>query len=143
MISVVICSERSTASFCSLAVLTDASIPKKTLDATLFPGISSSVEVHEGFANEQAKYVSLRRFLNYASSFHHRTATLVLSAVQTAISRFGATHVTMVGHSLGAALSLIDAVYLPLHLPSSISFTTVAYGLPRVRFIDIMAAIST
>lgn len=81
--------------------------------------------------------------INYASPLHRRTATLVLSAVQTAISRFGATHVTLVGHSLGAALSLIDAVYLPLHLPSSISFTTVAYGLPRVRFTNITAAILT
>lgn len=64
--------------------------------------------------------------------YSSRTATLILSAVQTAISRFGATHVTTVGHSLGAALSLLDAVYLPLHLPSSITFKTVAYGLPRV-----------
>ena len=32
----------------------------------------------------------------------------------------------------GAALSLLDSVYLPLHLPSGTTFRTVLYGLPRV-----------
>ena len=39
-----------------LADLTDADIIRGTLDSTLFPGISSSITVHEGFRNEQAKY---------------------------------------------------------------------------------------
>lgn len=38
----------------------------------------------------------------------------------------------MVGHSLGAAIALLDSVYLPLHLPSNTTFKTVTYGLPRV-----------
>ena len=38
----------------------------------------------------------------------------------------------MVGHSLGAALALLDAVFLPLHLPSSTSFKIIGYGMPRV-----------
>ncbi|GJE91306.1 lipase family protein [Phanerochaete sordida] len=97
-----------------LADLTDVDISMTTLDSSLFPGVSSSVEAHEGFANEQAK-----------------TATQILSAVQTGISKFGATKVTTVGHSLGAALSLLDAVYLPLHI-KGVSFQTVLYGLPRV-----------
>ncbi|KAI0085773.1 lipase [Irpex rosettiformis] len=97
-----------------LADLTDADIIRETLDSTLFPGISSSVTVHSGFANEQAK-----------------TATLILSAVQTALSNNGANTVTIVGHSLGAAIALIDSVYLPLHLPG-VTFQSVLYGLPRV-----------
>lgn len=32
----------------------------------------------------------------------------------------------------GAALSLLDSVYLPLHLPSGTTFSTILYGLPRV-----------
>ena len=32
----------------------------------------------------------------------------------------------------GAALSLLDSVYLPLHFPSGTSFQTILYGLPRV-----------
>jgi predicted lipase len=32
----------------------------------------------------------------------------------------------------GAALSLLDSVYLPLYLPSGTTFQTILYGLPRV-----------
>ena len=42
----------------SLADLTDASIFPEKPNPLLFPGISSGVEVHSGFANEQAKYVT-------------------------------------------------------------------------------------
>ena len=38
----------------------------------------------------------------------------------------------MTGHSLGAALALLDAVYLPLHLPAGTLVHMVGYGLPRV-----------
>ena len=38
----------------------------------------------------------------------------------------------MVGHSLGAAQALLDAVFLPLHLPSGTKFKFVGYGMPRV-----------
>ncbi|KAG0645832.1 hypothetical protein D0Z07_7714 [Hyphodiscus hymeniophilus] len=31
-----------------------------------------------------------------------------------------------------AAITLLDSVYLPLHLPTSTIFTTICYGLPRV-----------
>jgi len=97
-----------------LSLVTDSNFFLVPLDSTLFPGLSSSIEVHNGFAAEQAK-----------------TATDVLAAVQTAISKFGATQVTLVGHSLGAALSLLDSVYLPLHL-TGVSFKSILYGLPRV-----------
>lgn len=49
------------------------------------------------------------------------------------MSQFSATRVTIVGHSLGGAIALIDAVYLPLHLPSGTTFKTVTFGMPRVR----------
>ena len=38
----------------------------------------------------------------------------------------------MVGHSLGAALSLLDGVYLRVQLNASVSVRVVAYGMPRV-----------
>ncbi|GLB41590.1 putative alpha beta-hydrolase [Lyophyllum shimeji] len=96
------------------ADLTDANAGLGNLDSSLFPGVSSSVEVHQGFAAEQAK-----------------TATTILAAVQQAITAHGATRVTVVGHSLGAAIALLDGVYLNLHLPG-ITVTTIGYGQPRV-----------
>ncbi|THH17777.1 hypothetical protein EW146_g3109 [Bondarzewia mesenterica] len=96
-------------------VLTDESLTLTTLDSTLFPGIDSSIEVHNGFAAAQA-----------------RSAADVLAAVESTLSSYGANSVTIVGHSLGAALALLDSVYLPLHLPSSVMFKTIGYGMPRV-----------
>lgn len=40
---------------CSEADATDADALLESLDPTLFPRISPSIEVHSGFANEQAK----------------------------------------------------------------------------------------
>jgi hypothetical protein len=63
----------------SLADLTDAEIVRESLDSSLFPGISSSVEVHSGFANEQARYVtdppllaSLRTPTKTSTALHRR-----------------------------------------------------------------------
>ncbi|KIM90201.1 hypothetical protein PILCRDRAFT_175031 [Piloderma croceum F 1598] len=98
-----------------LPLIEDADIVMSNLDPTLFPGISSSIEVHSGFKAAQAN-----------------TATAVLAAVESAMAAHQATKVTMVGHSLGAAIALLDSVYLPLHLPSTTTFKTVGYGLPRV-----------
>jgi len=93
---------------------TDADAILKSLNPTLFPGVSSSVEAHSGFANEQAQ-----------------TAPTILAAVQKAIAAHSATKVTIVGHSLGAAIALLDGVYLPLHI-SGVSFQVIGYGMPRV-----------
>lgn len=68
----------------SEADATDANAFLESLDSTLFPGLSSSIEAHSGFANEQAK-----------------TATTILSNVQKAIAAHSAKQVTIVGHSLG------------------------------------------
>ncbi|KAJ8586169.1 alpha/beta-hydrolase [Rhizopogon salebrosus TDB-379] len=98
-----------------LPLVTDADFFLTSLDSTLFPGVSSDIEVHNGFKDAQAD-----------------TATDVLAAVESAMSTYGATSVTMVGHSLGAAITLLDSVYLPLWLPEGTTFKTVGYGLPRV-----------
>ncbi|TFK47200.1 alpha/beta-hydrolase [Heliocybe sulcata] len=98
-----------------LPLITDADIDKTTLDSTLFPGISSSIEVHAGFAESQAD-----------------SATDVLAAVKSTLSTYGTSTVTLVGHSLGGAISLLDLVYLPLHLPSGLTYQMFGYGLPRV-----------
>jgi hypothetical protein len=95
-------------------LITDSEFELGGLDSTLFPGLSSDIKVHSGFAEEHAK-----------------TATSVLASVKTALSKSGLNKVTMVGHSLGAALSLLDSVYLPLFLPG-VTFKMIGYGMPRV-----------
>ena len=61
-----------------------------------------------------------------------RSANDVLSAVMSGIGTYGTKSVTAVGHSLGAALSLLEAMFLPLHI-SGLTVTYYGYGLPRVR----------
>ncbi|KAF8837361.1 alpha/beta-hydrolase [Paxillus ammoniavirescens] len=111
----VIVSHQGTNPYEILPLVTDADFFLTNLNPTLFPGISSAIEVHDGFHDAQAK-----------------TAPLVLSAVKTAMFKYNTTSVTMVGHSLGAAITLLDSVYLPLHLPAGTTFKTIGYGLPRV-----------
>jgi len=100
-----------------LSLLTDANIAFESLDPTLFPGVPSAIQVHSGFADTQAQ-----------------TAHSVLSAVKSILSTYASSlpSVTLIGHSLGAAISLLDAIYLPLHLPSGTQFKYIGFGLPRV-----------
>ncbi|KAI9458357.1 lipase class 3 family protein [Lactarius psammicola] len=98
-----------------LPVLTDIDLFLESLDPTLFPGVPSSVQAHHGFALEQAS-----------------TATTILSHVQQTLSEHSTSSVAVVGHSLGAALSLLDGVYLSLHLNASVNVRVIGYGMPRV-----------
>ncbi|KIN99618.1 hypothetical protein M404DRAFT_154868 [Pisolithus tinctorius Marx 270] len=98
-----------------LAYLTDVDIFLESLDPLLFPGISSSVQVHSGFANEHAK-----------------TAPTILAEVYKLLDQYGAESVTLVGHSLGGALAELDCLFLALSLPSNIAIRGVTYGTPRV-----------
>jgi predicted lipase len=59
------------------------------------------------------------------------TASAILSAVQDTLSAKGTSSVTVVGHSLGGALALLDGVFLSLKLPSA-TVRVVSYGMPRV-----------
>lgn len=95
-------------------LLTDGGFFLDHLNQTLFPGLNSSIEVHNKFADEHAK-----------------TANQILSATRAALQKSNLTQVTLVGHSLGAALALLDSVFLPQFLPG-IQFKTFGYGLPRV-----------
>ncbi|KAI6110963.1 alpha beta-hydrolase [Pisolithus croceorrhizus] len=98
-----------------LADLTDLDISFESLDPPLFPGVSSSVQVHSGFANEHAK-----------------TAPTILAEVNKLLIQYSTESVTLIGHSLGGALAELDCVFLALNLPSSISIKGVTYGTPRV-----------
>ena len=63
---------------------------------------------------------------------HASTASAILSAVQDTLATQGLSDVTVVGHSLGAALALLDGVFLGLHLPQNVTTKVIAYGMPRV-----------
>lgn len=60
------------------------------------------------------------------------TALAILSAVQETLSEHGVSSVTVVGHSLGGALALLDGVFLSMHLPSNVTVKVVTFGMPRV-----------
>ncbi|KAF8075186.1 alpha/beta-hydrolase [Lyophyllum atratum] len=97
-----------------MPLITDADFFLDPLDQTLFPGIDPEIEVHNGFAEA-----------------HAETAPDVLAAVKTALTKSGFKQVTIVGHSLGAALAVLNGVYLPLNIPG-VNFRTIGYGMPRV-----------
>jgi len=96
-------------------LLIDADFFLTALDQTLFPGVPKTLKAHNGFLKT-----------------HARSAPGVLAAIRKAQDATGCTKVVLTGHSLGAAIALLDAIYLPLHLPSTTTFTTIVFGLPRV-----------
>jgi predicted lipase len=53
-------------------------------------------------------------------------------AVNKGFSTYGVTSVTTVDHSLGGAISLLEAVYLSRNLPSTTTIKAFLYGQPRV-----------
>ncbi|KAJ3762598.1 Alpha/Beta hydrolase protein [Lentinula raphanica] len=94
--------------------LTDIDIPLAKPSNALFPGISSSVEVHSGFLNE-----------------HALSARSILAEVDSLMASKGVNKIVAVGHSLGGALAEIDTVFLRLNIPSA-SISAMTYGTPRV-----------
>lgn len=98
-----------------MSVLTDVNILLSPLDNKLFPGISSSVQVHAGFRDE-----------------HALTAAKILAEVKNLMASKNTQSITLVGHSLGGVLSTLDGIYLKMNLPASTSFKVVTYGLPRI-----------
>ncbi|KAI5980584.1 hypothetical protein EDD15DRAFT_2205838 [Pisolithus albus] len=91
-----------------LTILTDPDIVlvPLALDAERFPGLDSSIRVHDGFKDAQASGASCQ--VNVWIYFRDD------------------------GRPFSWNISLIDSVYLPLHLPSGITFKTIAYGLLRL-----------
>ncbi|KXN88006.1 Lipase [Leucoagaricus sp. SymC.cos] len=95
-------------------LLTDADFFPEELDSGLFPGLSGDIKVHNGFRDSQAE-----------------TSQDVLAAVQQTMQTHNTSKVMVVGHSLGGAIGLLNAVFLPLHIPG-IDLEMIGYGMPRV-----------
>ncbi|CAE6496686.1 unnamed protein product [Rhizoctonia solani] len=98
-----------------LSLLTDANAFFGSLSTSLFPGVTSAVQVHSGFRDAHAK-----------------SASSVLAAVKKVMLERSSSKVTLVGHSLGGAIATLDALYLKLNLPSTTTIRAVTYGQPRV-----------
>ncbi|VDB87982.1 unnamed protein product [Peniophora sp. CBMAI 1063] len=98
-----------------VAAWTDACLFLQPIDRHLFPSAPRDAQVHTGFATA-----------------HSRSAPYVSAAIQTVLDFHDASSVTVVGHSLGAALALLDGAYLSLHLPPEMPVTVIGYGMPRV-----------
>ncbi|EIW57887.1 lipase [Trametes versicolor FP-101664 SS1] len=96
-------------------VLRDINILFENLDKDVFPGVPEGIQIHSGFAKSQKK-----------------TADVILQAVQTGLIKFNAKKVTVTGHSLGAAVGLLDAMFLRLHVPADVMVRFIGYALPRV-----------
>lgn len=97
-----------------LSILTDLKFILTGLPEEAFPGVSDDVLVHSGFLEQ-----------------HTTTAPDVLAALNTTLAKFNTDKVTFIGHSLGGALALLDAVYFRLLMPE-IKITVRTYGMPRV-----------
>jgi len=94
--------------------LTDVDFFLATLSTTLFPGVSSAVEVHSGFRDE-----------------HALTADIILAEVKSLMTSKGTNNIVTIGHSLGGALAELDTVFLRLNIPSA-TISSMTYGTPRV-----------
>ncbi|EPT01111.1 hypothetical protein FOMPIDRAFT_1023431 [Fomitopsis schrenkii] len=114
MLDTVIVAHQGTHPQAVLPLIEDGEVVREALKSSLFPGISPSIHAHSGFANAQAM-----------------SAKSVLTAVKTTMSKHRTKKITTVGHSLGAAISLLDTIYLHLQIPSA-TVTFIGYGLPRV-----------
>ncbi|KAI0042122.1 alpha/beta-hydrolase [Auriscalpium vulgare] len=97
------------------SVLTDLNLGKTNLDPALFPGLPDGIEVAKGFTEEHAK-----------------TATQILGEVKNLLGKHAGASVTLAGHSLGGALSEMEAVFMKLNLPAGTAIKAVTYGTPRV-----------
>ncbi|PVF97009.1 alpha/beta-hydrolase [Serendipita vermifera] len=96
-------------------LLQDANFFLTTPPQSLFPGLPSGAQVHNGF---------LQAFTYSQNS--------VFQAVQQASTTYNTKKITLIGHSMGAAIATIAASSLKLRLGSAYTFKVVGYGKPRV-----------
>jgi len=67
----------------------------------------------------------------YTMLMYRKGLPTLFSAVMACIVTYGIESVTTVGHPLDSAISLLDAISLPLRI-SGLTVTHYGYGLPRV-----------
>lgn len=98
-----------------LSILVDAQFLQSPLNTTLFPTAPNNAMVHSGFQDA---------FL--------RSIDDVQREVERAVTDFGVHNVLVTGHSLGAAIGVMNGVYLTqLFEGRDVNVTTQVFGLPR------------
>lgn len=97
------------------ARLTDENLAMVPPLPKYFPSVPLNALLHAGFALE-----------------HVRTAPSILTNVKQILKTYDASTVTIVGHSLGAALALLEGVHLRSILDASVGVRVVGFGMPRV-----------
>ncbi|KAG8892660.1 hypothetical protein FRB99_002552, partial [Tulasnella sp. 403] len=92
---------------------------------SLFPKISPMIlgTLNSSIAGGEAH--------NGFQSAFERSATSVLAAVKKIMAAHSTSKVTVVGHSLGGAIALLDSIYLKMQIPS-LTIKTITAGVPRV-----------
>lgn len=102
-----------------MTLLDSANSGMTSLNSSLFPRdqFPASMQVHAKIASE-----------------HARTILPIYIAVVNLVVQHMDKHpsVTLLGHSQGAALALLDAVFMVSHLPDWVYLQYVGYGQPRV-----------
>ncbi|KZV59747.1 alpha/beta-hydrolase [Peniophora sp. CONT] len=110
----IVVAHQGTNSSSPLSVINDLKADLRSLNTTLFPQAGDDVQAHDGFADAQ-----------------EQTADAILAAVQDGLSSSGYSKVLVTGHSLGAAISSLDALMLSMRLDQSVQITTTTFGTPR------------
>lgn len=105
------------------------------MSATLFPNVGSALLFSQ--RSFSPRLISTLRILvdvqvhtGFARA-HSRSADEVLSAVKSGLQSTGTNSVLVTGHSLGAAIAVMDGLMLHQNLDPSVSINTVVFGLPR------------
>ncbi|KAK7685860.1 hypothetical protein QCA50_011207 [Cerrena zonata] len=111
----VIVAHQGTDSTNIMSIANDVKFVQKGMDAKVFPKADKDAKVHDGFQDAQV-----------------RTADTVLKTVQDTLTKSKFKRVLVTGHSLGAAIAMLDGVMLKMALPANVEVSAVVFGLPRV-----------
>ena len=117
----------------SLSRLTDENLGLVPPLPEFFPGVPLTALMHAGFAFEHVRYVPLsHQCLTSNKKTTRRTAPTILTSIKETLEKYDVSSVTVTGHSLGAALSLLEGVHLRVTLDASVAVRVIGYGMPRV-----------
>ena len=60
------------------------------------------------------------------------TATGIIPTVRETLATYGVSTGTVVGHTLGAAIAILDGVYFKVQFGTSVQLQVICYSLPRL-----------